>query len=213
MGFAGQDRLISRIASLRQPGKRLVVAVIGAPGSGKSTIAEVIRDALIGQGVNTEVLAMDGFHYDDAILNLRGQRARKGAPETFDVDGFAALLDRLRANTQPEIAVPVFDRDMELSRNCARLIPRNVEVLVAEGNYLLLDLPGWRDLAPSFDLTVSLDIPVEVLRERLYARWRYHGLSDADIPSKVEGNDIPNGLTVINRSRSADIVLSLADLS
>lgn len=213
MGFVGEERLIARIAALRQPGKRLVLAVVGAPGSGKSTIAEVIRDGLTKGGISAEVLAMDGFHYDDAILNARGIRARKGAPDTYDVAGFAALLDRLRANTQPDVAVPIFDRHMELSRNCARLIPQETEVLVVEGNYLLLDLPGWRDLAPAFDLTVFLDIPAEVLRERLYARWRYHGMAEADIPAKIEGNDMPNGLTVINRSRKADITLSLADLT
>lgn len=213
MDFPGLSRLLSRIEPLRQPGRRLVVAVAGAPGAGKSTMADAIRDALIARGISAESLGMDGFHYDDAILNARGWRPRKGAPHTFDISGFAHLLGRLRANAEPEIAMPVFDRNLEISRNCARMIPQQTEVLVVEGNYLLLDQPGWRDLAPLFDLTVSLDIPAEVLRERLLDRWRGLGMAEEDLPAKIEGNDMPNAMTVINESRPADLVLSLDELT
>lgn len=213
MDFPGLPRLLAGIEPLRQPGKRLILAVAGAPGSGKSTIADAIRDALIARDIRAEALGMDGFHYDDAILNARGWRPRKGAPHTFDVAGFAHLLTRLRDNTEPDIAMPIFDRNLELSRNCARLIPQDIEVLVVEGNYLLLDQPGWRDLAPLYDLTVSLDIPAEVLRERLLARWRHHGMAEEKLPAKIEGNDMPNAMTVINESRPADLVLGLDELT
>lgn len=213
MDFPGLPRLLSRIEPLRQPGQRLLIAVAGAPGSGKSTMADAIRDALIARGIGAEALGMDGFHLDDAILIARGWRPRKGAPHTYDIAGFAHLLSRLRANEEPEITIPIFDRDLELSRNCARIIPQTTELLVVEGNYLLLDQPGWRDLAPLFDLTVSLDIPAEVLRERLLARWRHHGMAEADLPAKIEGNDMPNAMTVITESRPADLVLSLDELA
>lgn len=212
MAFPGLPRLLSRIRPLRQPGRRLTVAIVGAPGSGKSTIADAIREALVQQGITAEILPMDGFHHDNAILAARGLRARKGAPETFDVAGFAHLLDRLRRNDEAEIAVPVFDRRLDLSRSCARLIAQEVEVLLVEGNYLLLDLPGWRDLAAAFDLTVLLDVPEEMLRQRLYDRWRGHDIPEADIPAKVEANDLPNGVTVITRSRKADVTLSPDEL-
>lgn len=213
MNVPGLNRLLSRIDTSRQPGRRLIVAVAGAPGSGKSTISDGIRDHLTARGIATEILPMDGFHLDDAVLGPRGLLPRKGAPETYDVAGFAHLLARLRTNAEAQIAVPVFDRSLELSRNAARLIPQSVEVLVAEGNYLLLDLPGWRDLAPAFDLTVALDVPADVLSARLYDRWRGYGIPEDLIAAKVEANDLPNGLTVIRHSRAADLTLTLTDLA
>ena len=91
------DRLADRLAAEQGPARR-IVAVAGAPGSGKSSFAERLRDRLDGR-VAAQVLAMDGFHYDDLVLEARGHRARKGAPHTFDVDGLAATLARLPPTT------------------------------------------------------------------------------------------------------------------
>jgi hypothetical protein len=105
------------------------------------------------------LLPMDGYHYDDGVLIERGLRARKGAPETFDVLGLLHMLDRLKRNQEDEIAVPVFDRDLEISRAGARLIPRAVRALIVEGNYLLLDRKPWSCLRAMFDVTVAVDAP------------------------------------------------------
>ncbi|KAA8605462.1 nucleoside triphosphate hydrolase [Salipiger aestuarii] len=198
--------LLDRVLALRGKGRRLV-AVAGAPGSGKSTLAEGLDAALRAAGVASAVLPMDGFHYDDALLNRMGLRPRKGAPDTFDVAGLAHLLSRLRANTEPQVCVPVFDRTLEISRNAARMVPSSVGLLIVEGNYLLLDAPGWRDLHAQFDLTVMLQVPESELRARLWTRWRSHGIPDADIPAKVDGNDLRNGLTVLNQSLAADLTI------
>ena len=107
---------------------------------------------------------MDGYHFDDRVLDLRGLRARKGAPETFDVAGLCHMLVRLKRNEETEIAVPVFDRDLEIARAGARLIPRSAKHVIVEGNYLLLDRPSWRDLHAHFDITVMIDVPEAVLR-------------------------------------------------
>lgn len=198
--------LLDRLLSLEGGGRKLV-AVVGAPGSGKSTLAEALEGRLRAAGVASAVLPMDGFHYDDALLHQMGLHPRKGAPETYDVAGLSHLLARLRANTEPQVCVPVFDRALEISRNAARMIPTSVDLLIVEGNYLLLDTPGWRDLRDHFDLTVMLHVPEAELRARLWARWQRHGIPDADIPAKVEGNDLRNGLTVLNQSRDADHVI------
>ena len=127
-------------------GRRLV-AIAGAPGSGKSTLAErLVEDLNAAAPATAAVLPMDGYHYDDAVLIARGLRARKGAPDTFDVAGFGYMLARLKRNDEPEVAVPVFDRDLEISRGSARMIPQEVRVLVVEGNYLLLDRAPWSAL-------------------------------------------------------------------
>src|SRR5262245_45437082 len=120
------DDLVRLTAEL-DASRRAVIAIAGAPGSGKSTLAERfvsrLNEAPPGRAA---LLPMDGYHYDDRVLIERGLRARKGAPDTFDVLGLAHMLDRLRRNEEDEIAVPVFDRDLEISRAGARMIPHSV---------------------------------------------------------------------------------------
>src|SRR5580693_1119176 len=98
---------------------------------------------------------MDGYHYDDPVLIERGLRACKGSPDTFDVFGLLHMLDRLKHNQEDEIAVPVFDRDLEISRAGARLISRSVRALIVEGNYLLLDQYPWSGLHAMFDIMLQ----------------------------------------------------------
>lgn len=186
-------------------GKRLLVGVAGAPGSGKSTLADALKAEIdrARPGL-TAVFPMDGYHYDDAVLSELGRLARKGAPDTFDVGGLAQMLRRLSANEEDVVAVPVFDRTIETARAGARLIPQSIGIIIAEGNYLLLKRPPWDRLDGLFDFTVMVDVPTEILRQRLEARWRHFGLSEAEVRRKVDTNDLPNGITVIEESRPAD---------
>ena len=201
------EALAALLADL-PPGRRRLAAIVGAPGSGKSHVAEALAEAVNARVPGrAAVLAMDGYHYDDAVLQALGRQARKGAPDTFDLGGLAAMLERLRANAEPSIAVPVFDRALEIARAGASLIPRSVELIVVEGNYLLLQAVPWDRLAGLFDLTVRLDVPEPVLRERLAARWQGYGLAPAQIAAKLEDNDLPNGRRVAAESRPADLVL------
>ncbi|AUH34358.1 nucleoside triphosphate hydrolase [Paracoccus tegillarcae] len=189
-------------------GDRVICAVAGAPGSGKSTLAEALAAQLNkGQPGTAEVVPMDGFHYDDLYLVPAGLRPRKGAPHTFDVGGLRNVLARLRTRDEDAVAVPVFDRDMEIARAGARLIDRSVRIILAEGNYLLLDSPPWRDLSPLFDVTVMIDVDEQVLRARLTRRWTRYGLTDEQIEEKLEGNDLPNGRVVRETSAPADFVI------
>lgn len=183
---------------------RFVVAIAGPPASGKSTRAEALAE-LFPQG-NAAVISMDGFHYDDAVLDALNLRHRKGAPETFDFGGFYALLQRLKAR-EPAIAVPVFDRSMELSRNAARLVSSDVRFILVEGNYLLLDEEPWRSLGPVFDYTIFVDVAREELERRLVQRWREHGREDSAARHWIESNDLPNIDRVLRSRRQADLVI------
>lgn len=201
------EGLVDEALRLLKSPERQFLAIAGAPGSGKSTTAESLRAALdaIHPGA-TEILPMDGFHFDDAVLMQRGRRPWKGAPDTFDVGGLVSVMQRLRANDDA-VAVPVFDRALEISRGSARLIETDARLIIVEGNYLLLNRAPWSQLAPLFDVTVMVDVPEAVLADRLRARWISYDLSDAQIREKLESNDLPNGATVRNDSRSPDFTL------
>ena len=119
-------------------GGRIIVALAGPPGSGKSTLAESLVESLNADvpGCAT-VLPMDGFHYDDLYLTPAGLRPRKGAPETFDVGGLRHTLLRLKSRDEEHVAVPIFDRQLEIARAGARLIAKATPIILVEGNYLL----------------------------------------------------------------------------
>lgn len=185
---------------------RVIVAIAGAPGSGKSTVADRLADLLNdGQPGMAAVLPMDGYHYDDLHLVPAGLRPRKGAAETFDVGGFYHILLRMRARDEAFVAVPVFDRAIEIARAGARMIAAETPVIIAEGNYLLLTTGDWPRLAPMFDLTVMVDVPEPVLRARLTARWQHYKLTAEEMAWKLDGNDLPNGRRIIAESRPADL--------
>ena len=199
------DGLVDRLLALAGGQSRAFVAIVGAPGAGKSTLTDALLAAVeaVSPGA-AAILPMDGFHYDDALLDGRGWLKRKGAPHTFDSDGLAATLDSLAPADRP-VAVPVFDRSLEISRAAARIIEPSARVILVEGNYLLLDDPAWTPLRARFDLSVVLDVPLETLRARLESRWAH--LPAAVARAKVEENDLPNARLVIEESGPADLTL------
>ena len=191
------------------PAGRYLVALAGPPASGKSTLAEALAEQLNQTHPNrAAIIPMDGFHYDDAVLEARGDRPRKGAPHTFDVGGFAHLLGRLKANMEPEVAIPLFDRQLEVARAGAAIIPQEVELLLVEGNYLLLDRAPWDQLFAQFDLTVMIDVSEAELRRRLSQRWEALGFDAEAVALKVEENDLPNGQAVLHHSRAATFLIA-----
>lgn len=181
---------------------RFLTALAGPPGAGKSTLAAELVAAL---GKGAKVVPMDGFHYDDAVLIARGARNRKGAPDTFDVQGFRHLLTRLRV--EEEVAIPLFDRDLEISRAGADIVGPEDRILIVEGNYLLLNEAPWPDLAPLFDLTIWIDVPETELDRRLTDRWAHYGKTPDEARAWIDGNDMPNIRRVSQGSRPADLVI------
>lgn len=198
------SRLVA--ASVRStPGRRFVIAIAGPPAAGKSTLAEHVAAQLAPRAF---VLGLDAYHFDDRILVERGHRDRKGSPHTFDVAAYALMLRTLRERPELEISVPVFDREIELSVNCAAICTPDHGVIVTEGNYLLLGTEPWSELAPLFDLTVFTKPPLAVLEGRIRQRWVELGLSTPQVDDKWQLNDRPNAELVLSSSRPADLTIS-----
>ena len=196
------EDLANLIRSRSEGQGRFLTALAGPPGAGKSTLATALVGLL---GAGAKAVPMDGFHYDDAVLSARGAQGRKGAPDTFDAQGFFHLLRRLRS--EDEVAIPLFDRDLEISRACADIVTAADRLLVVEGNYLLLNEAPWPEAAPLFDLTVWIDVPEAELDRRLQARWAHYGKSPEAARAWIDGNDMPNIRRVTRGSRVADVVL------
>lgn len=196
--------VLRALDTARPNGRRTVIAIGGPPAAGKSTFSQTLRGQL---GDRATLLQMDAFHFDDTILIARGHRDRKGAPHTFDVMAYRHYLATLRSGPALEMSVPVFDRSLELSRNCAELVTSDHEIIITEGNYLLLQDEPWAGLHGLFDLTVSVEAPLDLIEKRILERWRRHGLSEAEARARAESNDLPNARLVTKRSRPAQITV------
>ena len=200
------DLLIKLLDNLKNDLKnRYFIALSGPPASGKSTISEKLVKDLTLKGHNSSILQMDGFHYDDQILKQKSLLLKKGAPETFDVMGFLNFLFRLQ--NENEVAIPIFDRSLELSRSSAVIISKETRVVIVEGNYILLKTHPWRELHKFFNSTIMINTKHEILEKRLIERWRNFNIPEEEIKQKVFENDLPNGVNVYKNSILADFNL------
>jgi len=199
--------LAERAAGLTETQPRVLVALAGAPAAGKSTLAAALHRRLRDQRFRAEVVPLDGFLLDTSVLETRGLRQRKGSPETIDAHGFIHLVRRLKSGG--EVVAPIFDRARDIAISGAQIVSADCQVVICEGSYLLFDEEPWRDLAPLWDLTARIDVPLRELRARLIQRWLDHGLSRAAATRRAESNDVPNAERVIGRELTAQLLLAM----
>jgi pantothenate kinase len=197
--------LSGSILAAPQKGRRKLVALAGPPASGKSTLAKELAEYLGNRGLNCEVVPMDGFHLDNTVLNTLGLLDRKGCPESFDAHGFLRLLKAL--TNEAAIYYPTFDRDRDIAIAGSGVVDPDCQLVIVEGNYLLLDAPIWKDLHALWDYSIFLSIPDDILEERLVQRWRSHGCSEAEATSKALTNDIPNARITQSSQLTSDMIL------
>jgi pantothenate kinase len=202
------DRLDELLAA-SEPEGRVIVGIVGAPGAGKSTLARTLVDAVAARhGSGTAVvLPMDGFHLSNEVLEALGRRQRKGAPDTFDGDGLASVVERVARRDEPVVYAPRFDRGREEAIAGAIAIDATARVVLIEGNYLLLADGPWGRVGACLTEGWYLDTPADVCTKRLLARQRAtYGSADAaaDWVARVDG---PNAEIVAStRSRAHRIV-------
>ncbi len=190
---------------------RIMIGIAGCPGAGKSTISHYLKTKL-GQA---KIVQMDGFHLTNEILEERHLLSRKGSPNSFDLEGFSALLSRIKNNPvntpnhKLSIYAPLFNRELDASIGSAVEIKNSDKFILVEGNYLLLDQTGWRDLNPLLDISIFIEVDESTLIARLTQRWLDLGLEPKAALDKVNLNDAFNIKLVSENLIKADIVLSL----
>ena len=199
------NHLSEAIHDMRGGAVRLLVALAGPPGSGKSTLSKELNRRLNDQKCRSAILMMDGFHLDNAVISERGLLSRKGSPATFDADGFVHMVRRLKE--KKDVAVPVFDRSRDLAIAGAQIVPAEAEVVIVEGNYLLFDEDPWRQLVPLWSYSVFIRVPEAELRSRLIHRWLTLGHTKAAATRRAEANDIPNARAVLDKALRANVVI------
>ena len=182
--------------------KRVLLALAGPPASGKSTLSSKLVQHYTDQSV---ILPMDGFHLDNAILQHMGILDRKGSPESFDAAGFISTVRRVRDGEH--VFVPQFDRNADFSRACASKIGDH-KLVIVEGNYLLFDEPPWRSLATFWDISIWMDLPIEVIEQRCIQRWLDHGLDVQTAQKRAHNNDVANARRIINNRLQSDHLIS-----
>ncbi|MET4783007.1 nucleoside/nucleotide kinase family protein [Glaciihabitans sp. UYNi722] len=198
--------LVERLSALRDRSGRVMLGIVGAPGAGKSTLANDLATAL-GEDV-AAVVPMDGFHIASAALPGPEYLERRGAMDTFDVGGYLSMLKRLRIDTEDVIYAPAFERALEEPMAGAIAVPRSLPIVITEGNYLLSDETPWNEVRACLDETWFVETDHATRLERLIARHVLSGKSLEQATRMATGSDEHNARVVADTRSAADLVIA-----
>lgn len=194
---------ITRSKALLASGRRCIVGIAAQPGAGKSTLAALLAAEL---GPAAQVVPMDGFHLANAELERLGRAGRKGAPDTFDADGYVALLRRIKQQGSEEIVyAPSFDRHLETAIAGSIAVQPQTRLVITEGNYLLLDLPPWASVRTLLDESWYLCVDADWRFQQLLRRHMQHGRSLEQARSWIASTDDPNAELIARDQHRADL--------
>ncbi|MET7327108.1 nucleoside/nucleotide kinase family protein [Nonomuraea sp. NPDC005650] len=194
-------------------GRRALLGITGSPGAGKTTLAVTLTRLLSQEpppGLTADWVAhvpMDGFHLADVELDRLGRRDRKGAPDTFDAAGYAALLRRLREDEEDVVYAPAFERDLEQPVAGSIPVPRAARLIITEGNYLLFDTGDWARVRPWLDEVWYCDLDSTERLRRLVTRHVRFGKPRDHAVSWVEEVDERNAELIAATRPKADLIV------
>ena len=203
--YATQAELLEFVASTSATGKRFLVGLTGPPGSGKSTLAAELAESLCSL---PPIVPMDGFHLAQAVIEAKGLADSKGSPETFDSWGFVHLLNQIaRPGDNGVVYAPSFDRSIEEPVADAISIEPTDELVIVEGNYLLLDEPPWAQIRPVLHLCAYLELDDATRIRRLIERHVRHGKPWPEAERFVRDSDEKNAQLIKSGRSRADFIV------
>jgi pantothenate kinase len=167
---------------------RTLIGIVGKPGAGKSTVVEEISKKFDSKTVS--IIPMDGFHLSNEELISLGRRERKGAPDTFDVEGFTLLIKSVKIDHSVDHKFPIFHREIEASIADEGMVPKESKVVVIEGNYLFSEAHGWNGIYPLLDHSWFIEIDDEIRIERLIARHVRYGKTREEAEAWSRGSEL-----------------------
>ncbi|MGC4744371.1 nucleoside/nucleotide kinase family protein [Micromonospora sp. DT201] len=202
------DELVGRALALAEAGPRQLLGIAGAPGAGKSTLAEQVVAAV---GPTARLVPMDGFHLAQSQLVRLGRAGRKGARDTFDANGYVSLLRRLRRLEPTSVYAPEFRRELEEPVAGSIEVPPSVRLVVTEGNYLLLPDFPWQEVRMLLHEAWFLDLDAELRQRRLTARHEAFGRTPEQAREWALGTDEVNAALITPTADRADLVVRLPE--
>jgi pantothenate kinase len=187
---------------------RTLIGIVGKPGAGKSTVVEEISKKFDSKTVS--IIPMDGFHLSNEELISLGRRDRKGAPDTFNVEGFTSLIKRVKSDSNVDHMFPIFHREIEASIADEGMVPKESKVVVIEGNYLFSEAHGWNGIYPLLDHSWFIEIDDEIRIERLIARHVRYGKTREEAEAWSRGSDETNARFIGLTANRAENRINLA---
>lgn len=206
--ISGLDQVVNRVNTLLKNNQnRIILAIVGKPGAGKSTLSGHIMENL--EQDTAVVVPMDGFHLSNQQLDQLKRRDRKGAIDTFDVIGYLSLLERIKINQDSELYFPIFYREIEESFAAAGVVKPKHKLVITEGNYLLNSIDPWGKLKSLFTETWYVDLPEEIRLDRLIKRHQSFGRSLKDATDWAKGTDQRNADLIGEFAEKADFFVQI----
>ena len=206
--LANQQAALARIQGfLSDSTERVLIGIIGKPGAGKSTLSKFLMSKLPKEFVT--VVPMDGYHLRNKVLKDLKRADRKGAPDTFDVAGFASLVKRIRSEQTQSIYYPIFDRAIEESIAAQGVVTSDTKVVIIEGNYLLHDAGGWEAVKDLLDESWMVDVDDDKRIARLISRHIAYGKEPEAAKAWAKGTDEANAQLIERGRARADFVVRI----
>jgi pantothenate kinase len=203
------EQALSRVTELlNNANGRIIIGIVGKPGAGKSTLSSYLIEKLPKDSV--VLVPMDGYHLSNKELGALGRRDRKGAPDTFDANGYASLLQRI-ATSNDDVYFPVFHREIEESIAAEGVVTSKTKIVLTEGNYLLHDQDGWKNVSPNLTESWYVEVNDELRLERLVDRHHFYGKERQAAHDWAHGTDENNARLVAGTKALADFLVINAD--
>ena len=206
----GKDGALARIKNLLSTSSdRTLVGIVGKPGAGKSTLSAYLLEQI--KSSQLSIVPMDGYHLSNFVLKALGRDQRKGAPDTFDVVGFATLLRRIKSEKNEDIYYPIFDRTIEESIAAQGVVSKETAIVIVEGNYLLHGQDGWEQVVELLDEIWFIDVDDELRLQRLINRHIAFGKSPDLAEKWARGSDEINAQIIAAGRDRAHAVINIRE--